>query len=38
MKNMENLKKLKEKKIAERADKIKNTISLYSGSVVKTKI
>ena len=28
MKNMENLKKLKEKKIAERADKIKNTISL----------
>ena len=27
MKNMENLKKLKEKKIAERADKIKNTIS-----------
>ena len=28
MKNMENLKKLKEKKIIERADKIKNTISL----------
>lgn len=28
MKNMENLKKLKEKKIAERADKIKNIISL----------
>ena len=28
MKNMENLKKLKEKKIVERADKIKNTISL----------
>lgn len=28
MKNVENLKKLKEKKIAERADKIKNTISL----------